>query len=58
MQEERAVDVDIYAYVDVPVHFVYVLLLRDRRFAFDEAPPRMICPRCGFNLRLGRGCQR
>eukprot|EP00913_Durusdinium_trenchii_P004111 g3810.t1 len=25
--------------------------LKRKRFAFDEAPPRMICPRCGFNLR-------
>jgi len=29
-----------------------------RRFAFDEPPSRMICPKCGYNLRHGLTHQR
>ncbi|CAL1149661.1 unnamed protein product [Cladocopium goreaui] len=28
-------------------------LIDIRRFAFDEPPSRMICPKCGYNLRSG-----
>lgn len=28
-------------------------LIDIRRFAFDDPPSRMICPKCGFNLRSG-----
>ena len=33
-------------------------MAHSRRFAFDEPPSRMICPKCGYNLRHGLTHQR